>query len=481
MELLDVSSTMALSCFEGEGIYRTQSDAQKVRKCREILKIWNLPKPKSVYGNFNFSRSDPDNILFTTSETYHKKARRLVSPAFSIKYLNSLEPFTHQVWQTFQSKVELMPANGSGWASVNLQDYFQNMAFDIIGMTAFGESFGMVETGNHPVLTARRANFQFLVMKVVFPILSYIDYRLLPIRDSVDIEQSALAKVYTNRIALNNAGQRRVDILQMLIDYEDPRTGERLTQQEIEATTRIINAAGSETTGNAMTWVMYFLLKHPTDLAKLRCELDASFPDGLEAHLELARLKSLPFLDAVIKESMRMKPGAPSISREAPEDTLLTFHDADGNQSEVFVPSGTLIEASFFASHRSPQIWLHPDDFLPERWLEGATSTEDEEVCGVRDQAPQKEINADAGVGPTWGKPKLVNRDAVWPFSAGSRDCIGKNFALNEVRILVGYLVRRFDLVPMFDTSKEIEGATFITLAADMKGGLPVMLRLRKE
>ncbi|KAJ3334879.1 hypothetical protein HDU93_007123, partial [Gonapodya sp. JEL0774] len=443
----------------------------------QILKIADFPKPKMVYERFKNFKSDPDNIFVTTSKPFHKRARRLVTPAFSIKYLNNLEPFMYPAWQTFENKVRSMPANGNGWVTVDVQDYFQNMAFDIIGETAFGASFGMVETGHHPLLAARRAIFRFAIMKLMFPILSFIDYRLLPIRKSVDLQRSSLEKVYTDRIALNGRGERRDDILQMLLDYRDPETGGKLTPPEIATTTSIFNAAGSETTANSMTWVTYFLVKYPSVMAKLQRELDAAFPDGLTEQLELAKLKSLPYLDAVIKEAMRMRPVAPGIAREAPEDTVFTVHGPDGNQSQVFLPAGTLIEVSFFSIHRSPQIWLRPDDFLPERWLEGSANTQDEEAWGV--QAQHKDAIVDKS-SATWGKPKMVNRDAFWPFSAGSRDCIGKNFALNEMRIILGHLVRRFDLVAGFDTGEEIEGATFITLSADKKGGLQVKLKPRK-
>lgn len=80
--------------------------------------------------------------------------RRVVSPAFSIKYLNSLEPFMDKTLQSFIQKIDKdikATRNQDGYGNVDLWVLFQCLALDIIGETAFGETFHMIENNNHPV------------------------------------------------------------------------------------------------------------------------------------------------------------------------------------------------------------------------------------------------------------------------------------------------------------------------------------------
>ncbi|KXS09665.1 cytochrome P450 [Gonapodya prolifera JEL478] len=444
----------------------------------QIMKTDDLPKPERMYSKFKLLPTDPDTILTTSSRELHKMLRKLSTPAFSIKYLNNLEPYMFSVWESFEKKVLSLPSTGNGWRSVDMLDYFHKMAADIIGETAFGSSFGMVESGHHAFLEARRSMLHFAVQKRIFPFLTLIDHRLLPIGKSLSMHQNLLKDTVSNRVALNGSGQRRNDILQMLLDHRDPDTGESFDKAQIATSISLFNDAGSETTGNAMTWVLYFLLKYPDAKAKLQAELDAAFPDGLNSQMMLSTLKTLPFLDAVIKETLRLRPVAPTIAREFTEDMVVQVHEVDGSARSVHIPAGTWCDISFYAIHRSSQLWLRAEEFYPERWIEGsASSTQEEEVSG----ASQTKAEANNSSRAVWGTPKLVNRDAFWPFSAGTRDCIGKNFAYNEMRILLGHLVRRFDIVAGFDTHTEVEGASYITLSVNMKGGLPVKLKPRKK
>ncbi|KAJ3334182.1 hypothetical protein HDU93_008086, partial [Gonapodya sp. JEL0774] len=222
---------------------------------------------------------------------------------------------------------------------------------------------------------------------------------------------------------------------------------------------------------------------YPDTMSKLRKELDQEFPDGLQNPLELAKLKTLPYLDAVLKEAMRIRPVAAAIYREVPEDTSITTTDENGKEQTIGIPKGTVVNVAFYTMHNSPHLWLRPHEFLPERWLAESLDVNaqerDEEAWGVHSTSgPKGEGNESRAV---WGRPKLTNKDAFFAFSEGSRDCIGKNFALNEMRKLLAYLIRRFDIEPDYDTSENIEGASLVTLTPDRKGGLPVKLKLRTD
>ncbi|KXS12893.1 cytochrome P450 [Gonapodya prolifera JEL478] len=192
----------------------------------------------------------------------------------------------------------------------------------------------------------------------------------------------------STRRSLNEKKETGADILQWTMDQG--KAG-NLDEKEVKSMARTMLGAGSKTTANSMTSATALLLQQPETLAKLRKELDEAFPH-LSLPLPLEKLKRLPYLDAVLHETMRLR--------------------ADNKE-------------------------------------EGH-----------------------------WGKPVMLNKNAFMPFSLGTRDCIGKTFAWNELRVVIGHIVRRFDLEAGFDVS-EIEGADFMTWQVKRPDGLPVKMRPR--
>ncbi|KXS14790.1 cytochrome P450 [Gonapodya prolifera JEL478] len=446
----------------------------------QMCKKQDLPKNQMVYKRLRILETDPDNIFQTTDRVFHRRARRMVTPAFSIRYLNGLEVYIDKVWQDLEKKL-LGMRDAEGWAGVDVNKICHNIALDLIGETAFGCSFNMIESGNHPLHEARETLFRYGITKVFIPFLKYIPLSYLPsINHAAHTTTTFLTEVVASRKAMNARGERREDILQMLLDYRDP-DGDRMTEEEIGASVFIIFVAGSETTANSMTWFVYMMLKHPQSLEKLQRELLETFPDGMTTPLGLEKLKSLPYLDACIKESMRLRPVAPVISRELEKDTVIQGTKPNGEVTSYNIPRGTKIIVAIYGLHTSEKVWLRAKEFIPERWLESSgarAGPAEEEAWGVLPET--------AGADPksaykaVYGQPKMLAKDGGFiPFSMGSRDCIGKNFAWNEMRVILGHMFRRFEFEPLFDTTKEIVGESYITLGVG-KGGLPVRMRERK-
>ncbi|KAJ3335237.1 hypothetical protein HDU93_006089 [Gonapodya sp. JEL0774] len=445
----------------------------------QVLKREDLPKNREVYGRLRILETDPDNLFMTVDRAFHRRARRMVTPAFSIRYLNNLGGYMVKVWDQFQRKVMTL-RDAEGWAPIDLNKAFHNIALDIIGETAFGRSFNMIETGNHPLHHAREVLFQYAISKIFLPFVKYIPIRFLKAGQAAETTFRFLDEVISTRKQLNAQGKRREDILQMLLDYKDD-DGDVMTPEEIGTSVNIFVIAGSETTANSMAWFVYFMLKNPQAMQKLQAELDSAFPHGLTSTLNLEKLKTLPYFDACIKESMRLKPVAPVILREVTEDTMMKVTAPNGSVKQHRIPAGTKLNVAIYAVHRSDKIWLRPLEFLPERWLEpsGAGPAE-EEAWGVLPESARSATDSKSAHRAMYGEPKMLAKEGGFiTFSMGSRDCIGKNFAWNEMRTVLGHMFRRFDLEPLFDTSKEIEGQSFITLGVG-KGGLPVRIRERK-
>ncbi|KXS11256.1 cytochrome P450 [Gonapodya prolifera JEL478] len=441
----------------------------------QLIRVEDIPKNDAIYKRLRLFDGEAENLLQATDRVYHKQARRMVSPAFSIKYLNNLEPFMCEIWQAFEKMAKREAARSEdGKARLDATQFFHNIAMDAIGTTAFGKSFGMVETGANQLLQAINNLLVFSQVKMIFPLLSRINWKYLPIRASMELVSHTRASMLHEREAMNQRGDKRQDILQMLLDHVDT-TGHRLSPAEVTNNANLFILAGSETSANTMTWLLYYVFKHPSVKEKLVAEIDAAFPSGLDHTVDLRTLKTLRYLDAVIKETMRIRNVVTGLARMLDQPTAVTATSPTGVKTQHMLPAGTKIIIPLYAVHNSKQIWLRADEFLPERWLSDSAALEstEYEAWGI---GGSDNVDNDFA---EYGKPRLVNKDAYWPFSTGSRDCIGRNFALNEIRTMIGHLFRRFDVEPAYDPAEVVEGAAVLTLRFDRKGGLPITLKPR--
>ncbi|KAJ3342008.1 hypothetical protein HDU93_003530 [Gonapodya sp. JEL0774] len=450
------------------------------RVAYQLLRIDDISKNEQVYRRLRLIDGEPENLLQTVDRGVHKRARRMVSPAFSIKYLNNLEHFIYEVWETFEHKCKTdIAASVDGSVTVEAMGFFHNIAMDVIGTTAFGKSFGMVESGKHPLLSAINNLLIFAQIKMAIPILQKIPWKYLPIRASMELMSSVRSSMLQDRQNLNATGVKRTDILQMLLDHVDSLSGTRLTPVEVTNNANLFIIAGSETSSNVMAWFMYFALRDPKVHARLVEELDNTFPNGLTEPLSLSKLKTLTYLDAAIKETMRLRPVVTGVARKLDNTTVVTGIGVDGIQTNYTLPAGTKMSISFYAIQTSPKIWLRAGEFLPERWMSDSTDHPAEEEAWGIDGIEHEDSETDQA-SAMYGKPRLVNRDAYWPFSLGSRDCVGRNFALNEIRMVLGHLFRRFEIQPAYDPKGIIVGTSILTLRIDRKDGLPLRLIPRK-
>jgi cytochrome P450 len=145
---------------------------------------------------------------------------------------------------------------------------------------------------------------------------------------------------------------------------------------------------------------------------------------------ELADLASLPWTRAVLDEALRLYPPAWLVSRRAKADDVLLGFD---------VPAGTLVFLSPWVLHRHPAVWERPDDFAPERFLEG-------------------------------GRGEAVDRFSYVPFGAGPNLCIGRDFALMEGVLVLASLASRYRFEPA--SSTPVVAAPLVTIRP--RGGLPM-------
>ncbi|KAK9760756.1 RNA polymerase C-22 sterol desaturase [Basidiobolus ranarum] len=286
----------------------------------------------------------------------------------------------------------------------------QLLTLDILGNTLFGFDFQALR---HPesehvttYYTAHNAALDSLY--IAFPILD----RFPVGKRSKEHQAVGKFRSWLGTLATAKAksiqqscgdGDKPQDILSVLVRAW---LDEKLTIEELldELVTLILS--GHDTTASALTSVIYVLATHPEIQAKVREEANREFSLHTSSMdiPSTAEIKALWYLEATIKETMRLYPPAPLLpTRTTAHDTML---------GQMPIPKGSLVTLNIYALHRDEKYWENPTKLDPDRWLttEGL----------IRDP-------------PAWN-----------PFTNGSRMCIAKGFALTEMKIVISMLVRTY-------------------------------------
>lgn len=187
------------------------------------------------------------------------------------------------------------------------------------------------------------------------------------------------------------------DLLSRLMEAAD-EDGSHMSARQLRDETMTLLLAGHETTALTLAWTWYLLAQNPAAEARLHAELDSVLGRRLPAAADLERL---PYLQAVVNESLRLYPPAYTIGRTSVEPIDLNGYH--------FPPSTTFLMSAWVA-HRDPRHFADPLAFRPERWLESS----------------------------------LPAGFAYFPFGGGPRRCIGQPFALMEAALVVATLAARF-------------------------------------
>ncbi|MEQ1566652.1 MAG: cytochrome P450 [Myxococcota bacterium] len=230
-----------------------------------------------------------------------------------------------------------------------------------------------------------------------------IDQLPLPTARRFRSARADLTGVVERIVARRRAREEPVgDLLDALLAGTRP-DGTPLTAADLDAEGVTMLLAGHETTANAMAFALGLLGRTPAVRRRLRAELDEVLGDRDPTAADLERL---PFLDAVVKETLRLYPPAWILSRSTAEAVSIGGYD---------LPRGAFLFVPIYAVHRHPRYWDDPEGFDPDRWLDG------------RGEAARK-----AG--------------AYLPFGLGQRRCVGEHLGTLEARLVLATLARRVHL-----------------------------------
>ncbi|KAJ1800639.1 hypothetical protein LPJ59_000932 [Coemansia sp. RSA 2399] len=350
-------------------------------------------------------------IMFTTqSPELSNTRRRQVGPSFAHGHLKGMEPTIIECGiQAMRQKWNgIIAASSSGEAVVPYALHFTLTTFDIIGALGYGQRFNALKENTSKIVDWVSNFIRLGLLSIVFPNSNWFPINLL---------KKPLVKNKDEFVAFGNAATERrremlrygkmekpKDILQAMIDAEDPESRVRMTQKQITAETIGFLIAGTDTTSLTMGWTLHYMMLYPDVYKRAVQEVRSKFPRDHTITYAEGRA-NLPYLDACIYESLRIRAvTGVFLARIVPEGGA-TFQGH-------FLPAGTRIGVNVAGANHHKETWDNPRQYMPERFL-----GEDEK-----------------------------KKQSVMSFSSGVRICPGKNLALYEMMTILANLLKEYDL-----------------------------------
>jgi cytochrome P450 len=314
----------------------------------------------------------------------HLRQRRLLLPPFHGERMQAYA-------ETMREVAERAVASWPRGRSFAVQPSMQAITLEVILRTVFGlsgeERVERVGAPLRRLLDATASQARLFALQVTS---SKDPHRLSPWGRFNELVAEADRVVYEELHArrVQPDGGDHEDVLSLLLAARDEE-GQPLTDLELRDELMTLLLAGHETTATALSWTLERLVRHPAALARLRAEHEAG---GTE------------FLDATIKESLRLRPVIPAVGR------YLTAPLELGGRT---IPADVYLNLSIYLLHRRPDLYPDPEAFRPERFLERPAGTYE------------------------------------WiPFGGGMRRCLGASFALFEMRVVLQAILDRVALQP---------------------------------
>ncbi|KAK7681425.1 hypothetical protein QCA50_015517 [Cerrena zonata] len=382
--------------------------------------------------------------------THHRKQRKMLNPVFSVKHLRSMTTTFYSVVHRMSNGIEAEVGNDT--ATVDVMEWFGRTALELIGQGGLGVAMDSLgDSSRNPLADSVKMMIPAIAdLSEVQYLFEYVKYlgptwfkrllaRLTPsptvqrLRKAVSDVEAESKKILSEKRAGLQAGDEdtvhnlseKKDVMSILLQANMAASdADRLPEDELLAQMSTFILAGTDTTSNALTAMMCTLAKHVDIQDKLRAEI-------LEAQAQFGEdipyddLVALPYMDAFVRESLRLYAPATFITREAKRDFVLPVSDAvigvNGTaMREIPVPKGTTIYIGLRASNLDKRLW--GDDaleFKPERWLSPLPATvTDARIPGVYSN--------------------------LMTFNGGGRSCIGFKFSQLETKVVLNIVLGKF-------------------------------------
>jgi len=361
-----------------------------------------------------------EHSLLMLDGARHLHERRLMMPPF---HGERMQAYGETMCEVTDASIEAWPAG----RPFPIHPHMQRITLDVILRTVFGLEEGAQMVRLRDLLTellAFSTNPLALLPWFRVELGGFTPWGRL-MRASRAVDEMLFAEIRRRR-EVGTTG--RTDILSMLIEARD-EDGRPMSDVELRDEMFTLLVAGHETTATSLCWVFHRILRRPDVLEKLRAELARVVGTG---PVRPEHVPALEYLDATIKETLRLNPIIPIVGRRL--RTAMRLGNVD-------LPAGVIAAPCIYLTHRRPDAWPDPERFDPDRFV------------GQR-----------------------VSPYAFFPFGGGIRRCLGMAFALYEMRVVTAEVLQRVVLsaAPGYQVRVVRRGITFAP-----SDGLPVLAEKR--
>ena len=327
--------------------------------------------------------------LLTSEGEEHLAQRRALQPAFHRHTMEEYLPLMNENTQAHMSK----------WLSsmqVDMSDEMMRLTLNIALWSFFGSA---------PAGAVERVGGAMKTLVRLFPLAQ------MPLPDSARSLFPSFKEAKADLSEITEALLQNPQIERALVHILKQNNNGQFTDEQIHSHALTFLLAGHETTALLLTWCWDMLAHHPMAQSILQAEVDSVLGDRLPAPGDIQKLS---YTDAVVKETLRMRPPAWAMGRESVRDCEI------GGQH---IPAGSTVLMSQWVTHHDSRFYYAPHQFRPERWfdLDGTSSP----------------------------------RYSFFPFGGGRRICIGEHFAMTEAVAVLAMIARRWNISPtQFDLAK---------------------------
>ena len=364
-----------------------------------------------------------DGLLTSEGETWFRQ-RRLSQPVFHQKRIASYG----QVMVDYTAKMLDTWQDGE---TRDIQADMMRLTFNIVMKTLF--SCDVAEKEARDVARAMQVAAEWMSLQLKSPIAlpeqiptpSNLRYR-----QAIKQMDKYIHKIIDQR-RIN--GENPGDLLSMMMQARDEDDSSQMNNKQLRDEIATLIFAGHETSANSLAWTLMLLAQHPEVQTKLQQELQEVLGGRT---VSMSDIPNLRYTNMVIKESMRLYPVVWNLVGETSRDCVI---------GDYRVPAQTTIIASHWVMHRCAKYFEQPEIFNPERW--------------------------------TNNLEKQLPVGAYIPFGGGPRSCIGKNFALMEMTLLLATILSQFELTLVENQSIIPEP----TITLQPKHGIKAIVKRRKN
>jgi cytochrome P450 len=331
--------------------------------------------------------------LLTTHGEAWRTQRRLIQKGFDRKQLDALSSIMQdslgESLRDFDKQVHDGP--------VDIYPQLMKITFAMVARSLFGARLKDedIDLVSHTICTVQ----EFIVRQTLQPYLNpwFAASGELRRHENMRTRADAVLLEYIKKRRNEPPGN---DLLQTLMDarYTD---GEGMSDELILSESMQLLVAGHETSSNALSWLLYLLSSRPDCLERVRQEFDSVLGGAPLSHGDIPKFE---FATQVIQEALRLDPPFWMIDRMAVADDLV---------GDVAIPSGSMVIVYVYGAHHAPRYWQNPENFDTERF--------------------------------TKANDKLRTPFTYLPFGGGPRGCIGGNYAMLQILMILSDLLRKYD------------------------------------